>query len=178
MKRRPSFQALLVVVIGTCFAGMLACRKQDSPSEPRATETGKASDRLAKGELPEGRERAFTLPLPLQSSVKARFQGSIHVVSELSHEELSNFVRARVKDGTTSAGTAETLFDRVVVKIDPSKTLAIQVRPTALTGSARSQMVIRDITPPPEPPGLTDPDRLRNAGLSSDGKLLDRQQLQ
>jgi hypothetical protein len=176
--RFPSIIGL--VVLAASVACLEACRTRDSSNDAQSGvhERARTADRLGDGEIPEGRERAFTLPLPLRSKVRVRFPESVHIVSELTHEELSNFVRTRVKDGTSAIGVTETRFDRVVVKSDPSKTLSIQVRPVTATGSAQSQMTVRDITAPPEPPGLTDPDRLRNAGLGPDGKLLDRNQLQ
>jgi hypothetical protein len=150
-------------------------RKNDTTSAPTPSVRAPA-DHIAKGEVPEGSERAFTLPLPLHSKVKARFAGSVHVASTHTQEELSNFVRARVKDGKSSAGATETQFDQVVVTKDPSKTLSIQIRSAPITEEYRSQMVIKDVTPAPEQPGTTDADRWRKAGLSPDGHLLDRQQ--
>ena len=160
------------------LGGAAGCkRKEQAPPAP-APPVAPSADRLAEGEIPEGRERAFTLPLPLHSTVKARFGQSVHVASPHSHEELANFIRSRVKDGKTSSGATETRFDGVVVTKDPSKTLSIQVRPAAITGEYKSQMVIDDVTVPPEEPGLTTEDRYRKAGLTPDGKLLDRKHLQ
>jgi hypothetical protein len=171
-----------LVMLAASVPGLEACRTRDSSNDgqqgARERARARTADRLKEGEIPEGRERAFTLPLPLRSTVKVRFPETVHIVSELTHEELSNFVRARVKDGTSAIGATETRFDRVVAKSDTSKTLSIQIRQVTATGNAHSQMTVRDITAPPEPPGLTDTDRLRNSGLSPDGKLLDRNQLQ
>lgn len=160
--------------------GASGCKAKEPPPAPSPPPSARPSpDRLAKGEIAEGRERAFTLPLPVHSEVKARFQRSIHVASPHTHEELSNFVRVRIKEGKTSMGASETRFDSVVVTKDPSKTLTIEVRPAAIVGGEyRSQIVVNDVTPAPEEPGLTDADRWRKAGMSPDGKLLNRDQLQ
>ena len=156
----------------------MACkRKEQAPPAP-APSAAPTADRLAPGEIPEGTERAFTLPLPLHSKVKARFNQSVHVASTHTQEELANFIRARVKDGATVSGASETRFDGVVVTKDPSRKLTIHVRGAAIASEFRSQMVIDDVTVPPEEPGLTVEDRYRKAGLSPDGKLLDRNQLQ
>ena len=159
--------------------GATGCKPKEKASPPPAPSAAPPSaDRLAPGEIPEGRERAFTLPLPLHSNVKARFPGSVHVASTHSQEELANFVRARVKDGSSVSGASETRFDGVFVAKDPSKKLSIHVRSAAIASEYRSQMVIDDITVPPEEPGLTTEDRYRKAGLGPDGKLLDRKNLQ
>lgn len=167
-------------MLGALFAlGIGGCkRKEQAPPAP-APPVAPSADHLAKGEIPEGPERAFTLPLPLHSKVKARFGASVHVASPHTHEELANFVRTRVKDGETSTSGNETRFDRVLVTKDPSRALTIEIRPgTATGGDYRSQMVINDVTPPPDEPGLTTEDRYRKAGLTPDGKLLDRKHLQ
>lgn len=169
----------LIVLVALVAVGTGACkRKEQAPPAP-APPVAPSADRLAKGEIPEGSERAFTLPLPLHSKVRARFGTSVHVASPHTPEELANFVRVRVKDGQTSTTESETRFDRVLVTKDPSKALTIEVRPgAAMSGEYRSQMVISDVTPPPDEPGLTTEDRYRKAGLSPDGKLLDRKHLQ
>lgn len=154
-----------------------ACARKEAPPAP-APPAEATDDRLAEGEIPEGRERAFTLPLPLRSTVKARFGRSVHVASAHTREELARFVRSRVTGGETSSGAVETRFDRVVVTGDPSRTLSIQIRTAPIAGEHRSQMVIDDVTVPPEEPGLTIEDRYRKAGLTPDGKLLDREHLQ
>jgi len=171
-----------LTVIGFALAGVLgsapACkRKEQAPPTP-APSAQPSADHLAKGEIPEGRDRAFTLPLPLHSTVKARFPKSVHVASSHTPEELVGFIQARVKDGTTTTGPSETRFEGVVVAKDPSKKLTIQVRAAAIASEYRSQLVIDDVTPPPEEPGLTTEDRYRKAGLGPDGKLLDPKHLQ
>ena len=40
-----------------------------------------------------------------------------------------------------------------------------------LTGDARSEMTIRDVTPPPVEPGLSEEERWRKAGFSPQGKI-------
>ncbi len=165
-------------VASLALSGAAACkRKEQAPPTP-APSAAPSTDRLAPGEIAEGRDRAFTLPLPLHATVKARFAGSVHVASTHTQEELANFVRARVTEGTSSSGTSETRFEKVVVTKDPSKRLTIEIRRPAIVGEYRSQMVIDDVTPAPEEPGLTDEDRWKKAGMTPDGKLIDRNRLQ
>ncbi|MBX3211955.1 MAG: hypothetical protein KF850_07980 [Labilithrix sp.] len=174
----PRRRLIAGVALATlAMGGAPACKRKDEAPKP-APSAPPSADRLAPGEIPEGKERAYTLPLPLHSAVKATFPSSVHVASSHTLEELSNFVRVRVKDGTTSSGATETRFDRVVVVKDPSRTLSIQIRSAPRSGPFRSQMVISDLTRPPEEPGLTDEDRWRKAGMTPDGKLIDRKHLE
>lgn len=169
----------IVVVIAITAAALGGCRRKEEAAPSAASSTARPpADHRAKGEILEGKERAFTLPLPLESTVKARFSTSVHVASPHTVEDLANFVRARVKDGTITAGASETDFDRVVAAKDGSKTLAIQIRPAAIADEFKSQMVVSDITAPPEAPGTTDEDRWRKAGMTPDGKLIDPKKLQ
>lgn len=130
-------------------------------------------DQLAPNEVVEGQDKAFALPLPRYARVTGRFQTSITVRSHLTPEDLANFVRARVKEGKVVAGGAATTFENVVVPNEPGRRLTIDVRRATITGDARSEMTVRDTTPPPVEPGLTDEQRWKKAGFGPDGKLLD-----
>jgi hypothetical protein len=171
-RRRRLAAALLLAATATATSGCKSKNPTGSTSSARPPASA-PPDRLAKGEIPEGKERAFTLPLPLQSSIRARFATSIHVGSTHSREELANFTRARVKEGTSSVGASETRFDNVIATKDPSRRLTIEIRTAGVAGDFRSQMVVSDVTPAPEEPNLSDADRWRKAGMTPDGKLLD-----
>lgn len=169
---------IAVALASVTLSSASACkRKEQAPPAP-APSAAPSVDRLAPGEIAEGRERAFTLPLPLHSVVKARFAKSVHVASTHTPEELASFVRERVSEGTSPSNATETRFEEVVVTKDRSKRLTIGIRRPAIAGEHRSQMVIDDVTPVPEEPGLTDEDRWKKAGMTPDGKLIDRNQLQ
>jgi hypothetical protein len=166
------------LIIGTAIAmtiaiGPAGCKRKDAPSPPAPRLTDSNADHLAKGEIPEGKERAFTLPLPLHSTIKARFTDSVHVASAHTLEELASFTRARVKDGSASSGASETRFENVVAKGDPTRKLTIEIRSAPISGEFRSQMVVSDVTPLPVNPSETDADRWRKAGMTPDGQLLD-----
>lgn len=149
-----------------------ACKSKNNDPDPPPPSAPQA-DHLAENEVIEGKERAFALPLPHHAQVTGRFATSITVKSPLKPEELANFVRARVKEGNIVAGGAATRFENVVVPAEPARRLTIEVRRTALTGDVRSEMTVRDTTPPPVEPGLTDEQRFQKAGMTPDGKLLD-----
>ncbi len=167
----------LIALLGVA-AALGGCKSKEPPEAPPAPHAQASSDRLAAGEIPEGRERAFTLPLPLHSTVKARFTNSVHVASSHTREELANFVKTRVSKGQTTAGTTETRFDQVIVTRDPSKTLTIEIRSAPIAGEYKSQIVVSDVSPLPQVPDETDADRWRKAGLTPDGKQLDPKHMQ
>ena len=172
--RFPTRDSLVVAALALiALAGASACKRKHHDAPAPAPSARTTADRLVKGEIPEGQERAFTLPLPLHSTIKARFAQSVHVASPHTQEELANFVKTRIKNGKTTAGASETRFDDVVVSKDPSKTLSIQIRSAPIAGEYRSQLVISDVTPTPDEQGTTDADRWRKAGMTPDGKPLD-----
>ena len=139
----------------------------------------KPPDRLAPNEVVEGKERAFGLPLPQAARIKARFEKTVHVVTPLPMEDIANFVRSRVKDGTITPGTGSTELTNVVPLADPQKRLTIEVRVAGRSSDgARSEIIIRDTTPPPTDPGLSDEERWKKAGFTPDGRIADPQHLQ
>jgi len=166
-----------LIAAAALAAAVPGCKSKGAPSDADASASGPA-DRLAQGEIPEGRERAFSLPLPLRSKVKIRFKDNVLVESSHTPEELSNFVRARVKSGRVLIGATTTTFEDVVVPSEPTRHLKIEIRQLTTMDGNRSEMVVKDVTPPPSNPNETDADRWRKVGVTPDGKLLDPKHLQ
>lgn len=160
-----------VAIAFSAAALSAACKSKQAPPEPPPPPA--PVDHLATNEVVEGKEKAFALPLPFYSQVTGRFQTSITVRSALKPEELANFVRARVKEGNIVVGGASTTFENVIVPAEPARKLTIEVRRTRLTGDARSEMTIRDVTPPPFDTSGSEEDRWKRAGLNAQGKPLD-----
>jgi hypothetical protein len=166
--------------IGAAFgvaALVLACKSKPPPAD-EPPPSAPPPDRLATNEVVEGKEKAFGLPLPYHAQVTGRFRDSVQVRSALKPEELANFVRTRVKEGNVIAGGASTTFENVIVPAEPARRLSIEVRRTRLTGDARSEMTVRDVTPPPVEPGLSEEERWKKAGFTKDGKPIDPSQIQ
>lgn len=170
-RRRLIFTATVLLTAG--LSACSSCKRHDDPPPQE-----KPPDRLAPNEVVEGKERAFGLPLPRASHVKARFPTTVHVLSPLTPEELTNFVRARVKDGKVIPGASVTTLFDVTPLGDPKKQLTIDVRTVRLADGTRSEMVVRDTTPPPVEPGLSDEERWKKAGLTPTGKVADPKHLQ
>jgi hypothetical protein len=170
-RRRLIFTAAVFLTAGVSACS--SCKRTDSPPPPE-----KPVDRLGPNEVVEGKERAFGLPLPRDIHVKARFATAVHAQSPLTPEEVTNFVRARVKDGSVVSGTSVTTLMHVVPVADPKKQLTIDVRTVRLADGMRSEIVVRDTTPPPDEPGLTNEQRWEKAGLTPTGKIADPKHLQ
>lgn len=174
-RHRLSATVVLVLVVGC-----LACTSCKRDEKPPPTETKPPpSDHLVPGEVVEGKERAFGLPLPRMSRVASAAEGTIDVYSSLSPEDLVNFVRVRVKEGKVIPGSSSTLLEAVVPLGDLKKRISIDVH--AFRGNdatVRSEMIVRDLTPIPSEPGLTDEQRWKKAGLTPDGRIADPSHLQ
>lgn len=159
--------------LGAAALSLGACKKKESVAQPAPVDSALPVDRLAPGELPEGREVAFGLKLPQGMGVARGFPGVIHATSTtLRPEQVANYFRARVVDGTVAAGAVGTRFLGVHAKTDPKRELAIEVRAGA-PGVTTCEVLLRDTTPPPVEPGLSEDERRKKAGLTPDGKLLD-----
>lgn len=165
MVARPGVNAA-VLLLATFAVG---CKEHPPPPDAGP----KVADHLATNEIPEGRDKAFALVLPLASRVMFRFPDSVEVESELRPEELSNYIRAHVKTDKIAAGAERTTFDQAIVPSDPKRVLHIDVRPGKLSHNVRSSMLIRDITPLPPEPKISDEEAWKRAGRAPDGKPLD-----
>lgn len=175
--RAFSFAPLLagfVAVFGACRHDdpieMAHVRPATSTAAPPA-----AADQLRPGELAEGTGLAYGLAVPRDLRVVRRFEESIVAVGEPAAELVANFVRHRVEADAIEVGPARTVFAGARVKGDPEgKLLRIEV----IQQPTRTELVVKDITPTPIEPDLTEEQRWQKAGLSPDGKQLNLRELQ
>ena len=172
MGARRRLTLIAAVALAAALPACSSCKQEKTPPPEKPV------DRLAPNEVVEGKERAFGLPLPRDMRVKARFDTTVHALSPLSPEEVTNFVRARVKDGQVIPGASVTTLQHVVPLGDPKKQLTIDVRTVRLADGTRSEIVVRDTTPPPDEPSLTNEQRWEKAGLTPTGKVADPKHLQ
>jgi hypothetical protein len=173
--RPPPFVSALLCASVAVAAG---CHRDDevhtgaAPSAPThaAASASAPVDRLAPGELAEGTDTAFGLAIPRDLKVERRFDDSITAGAEMPSEWVANYVRRRVDADKVEIGPTRTVFDRARVKGGaPDKLLRIEVVQTPL----EAQLVVRDVTPKPIDPGLSEDERWRKAGLSPNGRPLD-----
>jgi hypothetical protein len=134
---------------------------------PTAAPTAPPRDHLVPGELIEGTENAFGLKLPRDTTITSAFPQQIMARCAAKATDVSNYIRPRVSMGTVSVGAASTVFERVQVPVNPGRELTIRVEDGPLgTGSL---ITVRDVTPPPFDPTLTDEQRWRQAGMKPGG---------
>jgi hypothetical protein len=164
--------ALSVVPLGGCKKPPPPTQQQSPPGPP---------DHLAPGELVEGKDRAFALPLPRSSEISMKTPTSVHVATPYNAEQLANFVRARIKQGQgrVTVGASSTTFDDVIVQAEPSRHLQIAIVKGPRLSEIKSTMTVQDVTPPPPPdPNTTEEERWKKAGLKPNGQVLDPKHLQ
>jgi hypothetical protein len=161
-------------------AGTLAgCQKRREPTElevpapPPPPVPQPPVDHTLPGELAEGNEKAFGLPLPRVVNVKGRFTDLVIGVAEVSSDRVANYVRQRVSPGKVETGPTKTVFDRAIVRGHPELELSIEV----LAHGGSTEIQVRNLPTGPGTPGLSDEERWRAFGLGPDGKLLDPKHL-
>jgi hypothetical protein len=146
------------------------------PPAPKATPSAKPLDRLAPGELAQGPNEVFGFMVPRSMRIRGAFLEVAYVEGNVTPEALANYVRERVDTDHVEIGAATTLFPRVHIKHGaPDHIYDFEVSP----GQGNlSELVIRDVTPrPPNPPGMSDEERWRQAGYRPDGTPIDPNQL-
>ncbi len=150
------------------------CRK-DEPNTVDLVPTALASappvDHLAKGELIEGTDKALTVVLPRDLHVDNAFVRVVYASGAASPEDVANYFRARVRDGSVTPGASATLFENVRVPAAPDVLLRIRVQPRE--DGVGTSVEIRDVTPPPSLNLPDDESRWKSAGLKPNGQLAD-----
>lgn len=166
------------------FASILAtaigCRREaeieTAPAAfPSVAPASTAADQLRPGELAEGKERVYGLVLPRDFRVVRRFGDSTVARGAPPAEQVANYVRERIEAETVEIGPMRTVFVNARLNDeDPERLLRIEVaqQPSA------SEIVVKDVTPVPIDPELTEEERWRKAGLSPSGKQLGLQEMQ
>jgi len=172
---RPS--ETLAFALGALLS--LGCRRESAPPTPSAAPSAPASaapdpklvDRLAPGELEPGQSQVFGFEVPRNMDVKGAFLEVAYLEGRVTPEALANYVRERVEVDRVEIGAASTVFPRARIKRGAPERMYDLV---VTAGDAITQLVIRDVTPPPpNPPGMTNEERWRQAGRKPDGTPLD-----
>lgn len=172
---------LALAALALACAAATACRSgADAPPTPAPSASAeaprrRAADQVAPGELAEGTEQAFGLPIPRKMRVRLRFPDEIVATGEVPAEQVSNYVRQRVLAERVETGPAKTVFSRATLKRDPARFLRVEV---ISRGARGAELVVRDVTRPPPEPGLSDEERWRQKGFKPDGTPLDPTRLE
>jgi len=125
-------------------------------------------DHLRPGEIAEGTESAFGLPIPRDMRIRERYAESVYAVGRVGFEPLANYVRERVEAKRVDTGPAKTVFVGAVLKSDPGRRVHVEVR----RGGGLVELVVRDETPKPVDPGLSEEEKWKRAGVRPDGGLV------
>lgn len=152
-----------------------ACNEEEAPLAPppapiAAPPQATTPDRLPPGELMEGTEEAFGLPLPKKMRIDAAFRDSVHAIGSVDPGVLSNYVRQRVLVSHVEMADKRFVFPAVRIRGgDKDKIYRIEVQDRG----HQSKLVVRDITPAPKVEGLTEAERWERAGMTPNGRLID-----
>lgn len=171
MKRLPALGLALLASAAGC--------KEDKAAvvtAPSASATAAPIDHLAPGELLEGTDKAFGMVLPRGMRVVHGFDDLIVASGSPPADKVTNYVRARVKDGKITVGARATVFDHVRTPAAPDLELSIKVEPA--DGMEGTRVEVRKLTMPKAPELPNDEERWRAAGLRPDGRPLDPKKLQ
>lgn len=157
----------------------LGCHEQDAgtvgaPSASAATTA--PIDHLTPGELLEGTDKAFGMVLPREMRVVHGFDDLVIASGSPPADKVTNYVRARVRDGKITVGARATVFERVRTPAAPDLELSIRVEPAE--GLDGTRIEVRRLTQPKAPALPNDEERWRAAGLRPDGRPLDPKTMQ
>jgi hypothetical protein len=151
--------------LGSALLGPLGCAKRESPPPapvPAPASSIASADRLLPGELAEGHERAMGLAVPRDMRLLRVFDDSAVARGRIAADAVSNYVRKRVDASSVEIGAARTVFPKAHVKGQPdSKVVRIEV----LADVDSTELMLRDLTPPEVPVGLSEEERWRKAGV-------------
>jgi hypothetical protein len=125
--------------------------------------------------LAEGNLDLYGLKLPADMKIEGKFARFGRAVGRVRPEDLSNYVRQRVAVAHVEIAAERTVFPKARIKAgDKDRVYRIEVIPQG----KRSRLVVRDITKPEAPKGLSQAEIRRQAGLTPDGKQLDPKNLE
>jgi hypothetical protein len=146
------------------------------PAPSRSAGSAQAPDRLAPGELAEGKGEMFGLLLPRGVRVTARFAKEAHASGKVTVGELAAYIRKRVDARHVELAQGRTIFPSARVKGGPADKL-FRIEVVAGSGSI-TKLVMRDLTRPAAVQGISEAERWRRAGLTPDGKVIDMKALE
>lgn len=171
-RRSPMAARCPAAALLLALAACLACRSERAvESTPEVAST--TPDRLTEEEsLPES-ETAFGLPIPYGMRVTRHFKDAAYVAGHVPLDRALEQVRAHLDARDVQMMSRRVVFPRTRVKGSNSKRL---LRVEVVETARGTQLLIKDITPPPTPQLATDTDaeRWRRAGRNPDGTPIDQ----
>lgn len=174
----PSSAALgLGLLVAACGAWLGCNPSAEAPAPSTSQSAPKTPDRLAPGELREGKGTLFGLKLPVGMKVDAQFPQSAHASGVVSAEKLANYVRQRVTVSRVELAASGTVFPQATIRGgDPARRYQIEV--SSKGRNAKLSVMWLNPVKPPAVTGISEEQRWQRAGISPDGKLIGQQQLE
>lgn len=174
----PSSAALGLALSAATSGAWLGCNPRSEAPEPSSSQIApKTPDRLAPGELREGKGTLFGLKLPVGMQVDAQFPQSAHASGVVSTEKLANYVRERVTVARVELAASGTVFPEATIRGgDPARRYQIEV--SSKGRIAKLSVLWLNPAKPPPVTGISEEQRWQRAGVSPDGKLIGQQQLE
>lgn len=178
-RRALTFTVGLTVGVAVGAVGCGNKKNDEGQTQIPAPSSTLPADSAQKGQLLEGKEELFGVRLPYEWTIVSRSSKSGVAMGPGKPEDVANYLRARVKNGSVNVGASSTRFVKVNVPAEPKRELSIGVEQDQ-RGGARSRLTVEDTTPAPEPPpDKRDPaSRMESVGLSPNGKILHPENLQ
>ncbi len=174
----PARYAALVAFAG--LAGLAPACHQAPPEQftppgaaspvASATSTATPIDHLAPGELVEGSQKAFGLPLPRDLPIDRQQPGSVRAIGPVTVHSLVKFFKPRLQDGRLTEGDTYASFDQAKIGGQPGKVFRVRITELPPRGTL---VDVDDVTPPPVPDLPDEAARWRQVGLTPQGKPLD-----
>jgi hypothetical protein len=165
----PRGGALLALVLLSACAG--GCRRHRAIDDPPPTPPPRVPvDTTLPGELAEGKEQAFGVPLPRVMRVTGRFMDTVMAKGPAAPDQVANFFRSRVKAEKIETGPTKTVFSNVSVKSQPPGVVII-IEVVGQPGV--TNLTVRTVPIPRLDDSSTPEERMRKLGLNPDGTLAD-----
>ncbi|HEY5956519.1 MAG TPA: hypothetical protein VIV60_08205 [Polyangiaceae bacterium] len=171
--RRSSARAILVL------ACVSACQRREhtevgrresaTPRDSGTLAVAKPVDHLLPGELSASAEFVFGFPVPNGMHVERAFPTSVHLVGDVTLAAVSTYLKQHAQVSSPEYTGSLLVYDRVRL---PNQGDARLYRVQIAQQGRQLRLVISDITPPPEQPGLTSDEAWRRAGRKPDGSPL------
>ncbi len=178
---RTAVAAGAALAVGVACTLAVGCRKAPpegsssttGPGGPPATAqvaTATPLDHLAPGELVEGTEEAFGLPLPRGVHVESSDKGDVRAVGLVTLHAFAKYLRTHVQESDLDEGDQYADLHKVKIRGKPGSLYEMHLTPAGFRGT---MLLVQDVTPPPMPDLPNEAERWKAVGLTPNGKVLD-----
>jgi hypothetical protein len=127
-------------------------------------------DHLAPGELVEGTQLAFGVPLPREIQIEQSFVDLVRAKGPVGVHSLAAYFTARLEGGGLREGSEAATFEHVRPRGRPEPELVVRI--AARLGGAFVE-IQKVATPASAEPSLDEVTRWRRSGLTPKGKIID-----